>query len=942
LRAVLERGPNTASKSPLPDHATVAAFFPQVRQQPDELQRWLDLRRTIDVPRSGFSERDLKAWARTHPTSSGGTCGWTGGLLLQTIACDPRTGSQLAKLWARAPAEWLCLDASAVALRSTDGWLIPKGTTYRPIAAPQVMRRVGSGAAMRLARSVAERYCRSRGQFGLSRDDATLAYSLLPLLTSLSGGSVVLADRSMSYQTINRDAVLTAVRDVCAHATTAEQPAIAALLDAALEYFVVGDELPQTRVNFQHLDEQILVHSLAQGCTLSPTLEAVVIASMLARTPLHPAVPILAAHDDLVICLPPNAPIPTPLLPACGDIGGSYNLQKAIAFGPSAHHLVTAGAAAIEAPIATVWGRPIGSVPLWFETVWVPRFQTHLQRIRRLFSLDPAVAIWSLQAIRGPGALVTHVLRGVPPTLIESIRDYLVDADNQWVRLLLEFVGLPHVDSSAISSKVFGAALGHSSAAATAVAISTAGLATAFPALASTARAYGIDMRAWAQILDLPQLAHIADVQPSDAEIDGWAQLLRQRATAARDALEHHAPPASLWVGALSRHNPLHSATRAADAASMTTPVRGLVTRVALAHALGLPVWQLYHDQFPLARTVSTQCCGLCTAVPHVESPINRASMGTVRGTPCVVDAQALHVSACRRLPLAANNKARHNALVRVAAEVARLCDIDAGAHDGPIFTLGPQKKQRPADWIERGCELTADDQRRYPNGRCYDLTIRTGGPDILASAANAKYRKYAPSLLLHPLHAFSVFAINNYGEIGTDAETCLSRWSYHLARRQRATADVVTNTKDDVRKAFAYAFAYVMTSQVSAYLHELQQRSRRTPSAPPSRAMSVPADSQLARNRRMFSVHIRSSAPVAPTPTPGPCKRSRSCAPEAGGRVNAGSASDPSCISHCSSNRGSDDEVCPVSVSAGPALSAVCPPTRVFSSCDAAVHPPE
>jgi hypothetical protein len=87
------------------------------------------------------------------------------------------------------------------------------------------------------------------------------------------------------------------------------------------------------------------------------------------------------------------------------------------------------------------------------------------------------------------------VLRGIPPSLIAEVRECLVDADTRWTRLLLDLVALPQTDPASISAKVFGPELGCASAAATALAVSAAGLATAFPALASTARATGIDMR---------------------------------------------------------------------------------------------------------------------------------------------------------------------------------------------------------------------------------------------------------------------------------------------------------------------------------------------------------------------------------------------------------------------------------------------------------------
>ena len=173
--------------------------------------------------------------------------------------------------------------------------------------------------------------------------------------------------------------------------------------------------------------------------------------------------------------------------------------------------------------------------------------------------------------------------------------------------------------------------------------------------------------------------------------------------------------------------------------------------------------------------------------------------------------------------------------------------------------------------------------------------------------------------------------------------EECLSRWSYHLARRQRATADVVTNTRDDVRRAFAYAFAYVMSLQVSEYLQELQQQSRRARPSGNPRPLSVPTPRQLIRSRRAFSVNIRSPSPEARSPQSGPSKRRRCSAPATGHGCAAGSASVSSCSSNRSSCHSGDDDSGSVLLLPGPAPSAVrpVPPLSMFLCSPVAAPPP-
>ena len=272
LVLLIEQGPRLQSTS-APDPDDVRRHFPQ--QGPstfNEAASWQALRLTIRTRRTGFATVDLKKWSRTHATSSGGSCGWTGALFQHINKADAQVGAQLARLWARPPNEWHLSDARKLAYRSTDGWLIPKpdGIERRPIAAPQIVRKVGSAALMARARPATDRYCRTRWQFGLSGDAHCIAYSMIPLLTCATGGSVLVADRSQSFQTIKREAVLASVTDLVAHALPTETEAVAALVDACLEYYVQTSGRPLLNSS-KSTGTSLLMGSLRVAAFLPPS-----------------------------------------------------------------------------------------------------------------------------------------------------------------------------------------------------------------------------------------------------------------------------------------------------------------------------------------------------------------------------------------------------------------------------------------------------------------------------------------------------------------------------------------------------------------------------------------------------------------------------------------------------------------------------------------------
>ena len=155
----------------------VKDFFPAVQPACDEAKRIQKLRlKNVDETNNVFTPADLRGWSREHLTSSGGSTGWTGALLLQVAAADKGVFASIARLWARMPDEWTEESAAKFALTACDGWMIRTNGKHRPICAPQTMRRVGSNVLMKRARPLCEGFAREWGQVGLSGEAHTLAY----------------------------------------------------------------------------------------------------------------------------------------------------------------------------------------------------------------------------------------------------------------------------------------------------------------------------------------------------------------------------------------------------------------------------------------------------------------------------------------------------------------------------------------------------------------------------------------------------------------------------------------------------------------------------------------------------------------------------------------------------------------------------------------------
>ena len=571
---------------------------------------------------------------------------------------------------------------------------------------------------MTRARPLVERYCRSRGQVGLSGETHTLAYSLIPLLTIATGGTALIADRSMSFQTIRREAVSISVKDVDDRALPSEAGAAAALVDACMEYYVHTDRLRKTTVDFDDMDGTITIDGLAQGCSLSPTLEAIVIAWQHDQQPqkVH-GVCQLTAHDDLVAVAEAGVDASELVLPSCDLVGGSYNPLKSVAFGNGSDLLVANGQAAKKADGGTVWGRPVGPLPQWMRETWLPRFRSRCDRLRYLATVDPAVAIWSAHALKGPGVIANHVLRGIPPAMLQGARwggqevmAIFHTADDEWVSLMLHLTGasptqLASIDRQRARDVIFGSRMGHVSAVNAAPAISASGLAVALPTLLRIADEHHLDVGRWADILGLPQLAQFVHtpVPQQDAaemlkELTSRAKDEQEAATARTPQADDEADDLCLWVEALAAPRRMHVAVKAADAAAALPETRSAAVRYALARLLRVPVWVALDGLTPTTHIMSTSACGLCqTAVLSADGHACGAggsSPGTSAGPRGIFDDQGEHIGACLKLCPEASIRVRHDRLVKVCAEMGLQCGFQSRVHDGPILD-GLRRQQR-------------------------------------------------------------------------------------------------------------------------------------------------------------------------------------------------------------------------------------------------------
>jgi hypothetical protein len=334
---------------------------------------------------------------------------------------------------------------------------------------------------------------------------------------------------------------------------------------------------------------------------------------------------------------------------------------------------------------------------------------------------------------------------------------------------------------------------------------------------------HGINVSLWADTLQMPELRGVRGAIPTEL-----VKQLHRRIEDTRKQLDEtigdDRPPErfNAWRAALEMPGPLHTAIRALTSEAAVTGARTGAVKLALRRLLGLSAWGVIpHGD----RVMAGGRCGLCGAGCGV--------VDRTRGPRATLDAAGDHVSACLGVLPEAGNLARHNRIARLCEEIGLRCGVQIRVHDGPVFEVGRDGSaaaagrggQRPADWFERGAEVTAADAARYVGGRCVDLTVRAGGAAALAAAVAEKKRKYESGMRQHPHLALTVFAVGTDGSGSEGVEETFSRWSVWLLRQRRANADLVGRPIHEIRSAFGVGFATAMYLQLKAYAKAVDDR---------------------------------------------------------------------------------------------------------------------
>ena len=796
LERALDAGPGSLER---PSDAVLDGLFPPPGPFPHVGPAWANLADAAEEP--SFSGCNVRQWAHSHRAKSGGRTGWSGELILRVDrATHPLASDLLAELWSRPRHRWRSGAAYGMAFRSADGWLLRKpGGGVRPISAPLLPRRLASAADARRVRARASQWASGMGQVGLAGDGVLLARSFAVSLLVSGGATLLAADRKDSYQSLRLPAVSAAVgefiADACAQGSVPEANAMARL---ATQCALPGAGLGYTLVDFGQGSAPRPVCGLAQGCSSSATLQALVLATVLRGSPARGEIYRSMAHDDLVVV---GDRLDAFSLPDCAVVGGVYNAAKSIAVGPLATGLVGAGIAASAARHVSVWGRPVGDVAAWVAEVLVPRVLGRMDAIRRVHVVDPEAAVAAFCCLAGPGCMVEHFLRGCTPVMAASpfVRGAMRSLDLGWLRLAVDLAGGGGVDAG-VQAAVFGsghAALGHRSAEVLCQTAPWAGLKVCWGELVGVAGGCGLPWVAWAAALGIPGDTPAAVARwIADREAgSGRSRALVLEAMAASAPLAAVGSRGNLWVGALSVV-PSLDLLASANGPLMTAAARSFrgagFRAVALSRVLGLPVWR--HLWAGAPPTVCSRC-----NVPRVPAT-GGGSLGPVVLPTKTLDDALAHAGVCRRAPPWANATVRHDMLGRGLAAVSAACGSGARVHDRP---LGAGFGLRPADLMEPpgpGCPL----------GRAIDVTVVTvGGPSDLVVRERGKAAGYAGVLAAHVGLVLDVFAVSEAGHVGPGADGVVRRWTRALQLLGSGVPDPVGAVRASVARAFVVAWMF-------------------------------------------------------------------------------------------------------------------------------------
>lgn len=806
LHERLLKGPEAAS--PFDAIAHAKEYFPELDGTDGEQDRWATIAQR-STTEERFSVRDLARWAHSSPSSSGGELGWTGHMVL-VLRGDKDLFAQFARWASRPPQQWAARANWNIAARTLTGWFIPSGDKVRPISAPTFIRRVGSRVMMRKARPLAERFCRQRGQLALSSDKYQLAYSALPQAMVRRGGTAALADRSKSFVHIFRRAVHEAVVALLATATDDDAEGVTALITAVTDYYVTGVD-HVSMVNFDQLPEMQLCHGLAQGCSLSPTVHALVLAHFSGQSlPASIDSPlILLNHDDQMRCAPQGL-FPPPS-PSTTEVGGAYNISKSKAIGENAAIMVQRRLAAEVCEAASIWGRPLGSTQQWMEGK-IAETRKKMVSLRLLLQESPAAAIRAAVRTGGPQGLLVHALRGTPPDDYQHA--WIQSIEQEWADLVVDMCGCRFGewnDPAHRVAKVFAQESIFRRPSATAERHCLAGLAVARAGVTALFGAQAAET-----VTDALAGCYLAQ-QSIPSTTQGITEYLEKGEKEATSFVP------TLWHLALAGCTDLTQAIDGTRRRTMITAdedISDLTARLALAHTIGFPA--------KIVVGLQRNTCPRC-------------------GPEKVIDDRLHHMQVCKR----SETTRRHNELAKLLVGVARATGTDVEEHDATLPCL--PDGSRPADFIER--------QTLGKPDICIDLTITL--PAQLGPRVLAKHRRYEP--LLAPVKnrfTFTTFAVSLDGVLHHEAETVLLRWINHYATLRGASGLDKNRSDHFVRLEIAAAFARAHAAAISRWRDHIvaldKPVSRRVP-APrtngPSKR-SRPLRQRPAGNRNQWDEH--------------------------------------------------------------------------------------
>ena len=851
-RRILECGPDDTAWPEETKDRWLRELFPQpdanseVPREDDgsggEATTWHDAAHglTNAAPWPLLIARDIVGWARARRAKAADLGGWSGQIILDLCATDLQAGiaTLLARLWGMPPAGWKDDRARATAFRSATGILQrePEKDKPRPIAAPSVARRIASAVDARRARKLANAFCSARGQVGLADGGPLAAYSVFPRLVVQLGGTTCSADNTSSFQTFTRRGLLSGLTTALASAEAQREPEAATALARLMTHYVMDSAhaLPRTMTAFA-CGRVATSHALAQGCSSSPTAEAIVLASAPDR-PLQPPGSIRkAAHDDSQASILGDD-VPLDGLAPPPPWGGSvYNTLKSVAVGPRAADAVERGYAASAATYASVFGAPVGDIAAWAREVWLPRWQRTCASIKKVAAESPDTAVLAAHLLRGPGVAASHWLR-LAPCHDAATRRVLAEADSGWVDLWLELAGysgahraaLPRERVEQCVDRLFGDGpdcFRHLAASDIADARFWAGMADAWPTVAewtaelrsplATPATMAIAMGVPADVAEHASrgcergVAIVREWLRQRAHLEGERLIARRAARRSRMAAAQaagcghgaYASPTAVMNG--------HPNLLIAALGDSAWPLAGALSAdgagapIILARIFGLPLW-------PALGVPPPSQCRRCQA-PALQCPCEGSSApsaasdaGVRRGLRATIDCHGDHLTACRRGGPPAGAKWRHDSFTRDMAAISNAVGCGGHVHDGIAFSFG--RKLRPADMKEDG-------------DLCIDFTIGDRNVLPVGPREAAKIAKYADQLRIHPGLRFQPFAIDLDGEVGPGAAAKIAGWGRALAEVRRRARVPAGDPSLDVRVAVGRAFTRGYVAQAVAWL---------------------------------------------------------------------------------------------------------------------------